>query len=120
MLMSPWKIKSKNPVLLTPPTHPDQPTPPIQPSQPPSSQTTAYLDSMCASWTQANKTLFLEFLQDHSAESGDGLNFKGATWTIAAMRLGALRTKGGVKTPLACKNKWNSMSFTPVSLTTDN
>jgi hypothetical protein len=115
--MSPQKIKSKNPVLLTPPTQPDLLTPPIQPSQPPSSQTTA-LHSTHASWTQADETL--EFLQDHSAESGDRLNFKGATWTAAAIRLGALHTKGGVKTPLACKNKWNSMSFTPVSLTTDN
>jgi hypothetical protein len=117
--MSPRKIKPKKPVLLTPPTQPDLLTPPIQPSQPPSSQTTA-LDSTRASWTQADETLFLEFLQDHSAESGDGLNFKGATWTAAATRLGALRTKGGVKTPLACKNKWNGVSFTPVSLTTDN
>jgi hypothetical protein len=120
MLMSPRKIKSKKPVLLTPPTQPDQPTPPIQPSQSPSSQTTAYLDSTHASWTQADETLFLEFLQDHSAESGDGLNFKRATWTAAAMRIGALCTKGGVKTPLACKNKWNDVSFTPVFLTTDN
>jgi hypothetical protein len=118
--MSPRKIKSKNTVLLTPPNQPDQLTPPIQPSQPPSSQTTAHLDSTRASWTQADETLFLEFLQDHSAESGDGLDFMGATWTAAAMRLGALRTKGRVKTPLACKNKWNGVSFTPVSLTTDN
>jgi hypothetical protein len=75
---------------------------------------------MCASWTQADETLFLEFLQDHSAESGDRLNFKRVTWTAAAMRLGALHTKRGVKTPLACKNKWNGMSFIPVSFTTDN
>jgi hypothetical protein len=94
--MSPRKIKSKNPVLLTPPTQLEQLTPPIQPPQPPSSQTTAYLDSTRASWARADETLFLEFLQDHSAESGDGLNFKAATWTAAAMRLGAFRTKGGV------------------------
>jgi hypothetical protein len=43
---------------LTPPIQPDQPTPPVQPSQPPLSQTTAYLDSTCASWTQADATLF--------------------------------------------------------------
>jgi hypothetical protein len=75
---------------------------------------------MHASWTQADETLFLEFLQDHSAESGDRLNFKGVTWTAAAVRLGALCTKGGVKTPLACKNKWNSVSFIPVSFMTNN
>jgi hypothetical protein len=75
---------------------------------------------MCPSWTQADETLFVEFLQDHSAESEDELNFKRVTWTAAAMMLGALCTKGGVKTPLVYKNKWNGVGFIPEFFMTDN
>ena len=71
-------------------------------------------ESTQAHWTQAEESVFLEFLQDHNAESGDGLNFKGAAWSGVADTLSALCKieggKGGAKTPLACKNKWTSVS----------
>lgn len=54
----------------------------------------------------------LDFLQDHISEGGDGLNFKGVTWTAAAKLLEASRTKGAPKNALATKNKFANLKET--------
>jgi hypothetical protein len=86
---------------------------PLSQSQPNITDTTpatpaAQQDSTRAHWTIADKTELIDFILDHKAEGGDGLNFKGATWTAAAKLLDAKRTKGGIKTSLACKNKFTN------------
>ena len=62
-----------------------------------------------AHWTVADETALLNFLFDHKAAGGDGVNFKSPTFTAAAVVVDASRTKGEPKTAKVCQNKWNSV-----------
>ena len=68
--------------------------------------TAVQIESTRAHWTTADETTLLDFLQDHISEGGDGLGFKGVTWTAAVKLLEASRTKGAPKNALATKNKF--------------
>lgn len=59
-----------------------------------------------AIWTHDNEHDLAVFLNDHRAEAGDGMNFKGAVFTRAAAEVELNRTRGGIKNPRSCKNKW--------------
>jgi len=78
-------------------------SPPSLPADPPT------VDSTRTSWTTQDEAELIEFLQDHAAEAGDGLNFKGPAWTGAVKVLAACRTIGAPKNALACKNKYSSV-----------
>ena len=62
-----------------------------------------------ASWTTADETALIQFLIEHSAEAGNGFNFKTKTFSAASLVLNAMRTKGGTKTGKVCKNKWTQV-----------
>jgi hypothetical protein len=85
---------------------------------PPSQDDTAATEQVStrAHWTTADETELIDFILDHKAEGGDGLNFKAATWTAAAKLLDTQRTKGGIKTSLACKNKFANVRRQPLFL----
>ncbi|KAF8164401.1 hypothetical protein BJ912DRAFT_914268 [Pholiota molesta] len=59
-----------------------------------------------AYWTVSDETLLLEHLRANAAAAGDGASFKMPTFNSAEHILEPVRTKGGPKTPGACKNKW--------------
>jgi hypothetical protein len=59
-----------------------------------------------AIWTILEEEALISFLHKHKAEAGDGLNFKGATWTAAAEEMRQYTTKGGVKGASACRTKF--------------
>src|ERR1700677_94555 len=61
------------------------------------------------SWTSSDEQVLVNFLHDHRAASGDGANFKMATFQAAAAILEAGCTTGGPKTAKACQNKWASV-----------
>ncbi|KAF9524882.1 hypothetical protein CPB83DRAFT_909648 [Crepidotus variabilis] len=65
-----------------------------------------------ASWSDADKTLLLDFLRDHAAAAGDSDNFKMPTFTAAALLVEAKRTKGGPKTGKSCQNQYNGLRRT--------
>lgn len=69
------------------------------------------IDSHRAHWTIHDEAELIAFLELHRAEAGDGMNFKGRTWSAAAIELKPHTTKGGEKTGLACKNKWQRVRF---------
>jgi hypothetical protein len=62
--------------------------------------------SMRAHWSLNDETKLIEFLKERRAEAGDGMNFKGSTWSAAAAELKEHTKTGGYKNPTACKNKW--------------
>jgi hypothetical protein len=96
---------------LQPPIVPPPTALPPSTSASPSQPEEAQIESTQAHWTTADETTLLNFLQDHISEGGDGLNFKGVTWTAAAKVLEASRTKGALKNALATKNKFVNVCF---------
>ncbi|KAF8152631.1 hypothetical protein B0H34DRAFT_801030 [Crassisporium funariophilum] len=48
-----------------------------------------------ACWTDPDKTKLIEFLLEHKAQSGDGANYKTATWTAASMHMANPAPKKG-------------------------
>ena len=62
-------------------------------------------------WTLSDEKLLVTFLHEHQAASGDGGNFKTATFQAAAVVLEAECTSGGLKTVKACQNKWASVGL---------
>ncbi|KAH9172560.1 hypothetical protein EDB89DRAFT_1964914, partial [Lactarius sanguifluus] len=60
-------------------------------------------------WTLSDEKLLVGFLHEHRAASGDGGNFKMATFQAAAAIVEAKRTIGGPKTMKACQNKWAAL-----------
>jgi hypothetical protein len=59
-------------------------------------------------WTLSDEKLLVSFLHEHCAASGDGGNFKMATFQSAAAVLKA-EHMSGPKTAKACQNKWVSV-----------
>ena len=59
-----------------------------------------------AHWTLSDEKLLVNFLHEHRSASGDGGNFKMASFQAAAAILEAARTTGGPKTAKTCQNKW--------------
>ena len=66
-----------------------------------------------AQWTLSNEKLLVDFLHEHRAASGDGGNFKTATFQAAASVVEAKQTIGGPKTKKACQNKWAAVCPLP-------
>ena len=100
---------TKNPSPTGTPLIPVIPIPPTA-SLLPSGQPAIVPDSTRASWTVDDEAALIDFLHEHAAEAGDGLNFKGSTWTAASKAIDSSRTKGAAKTALACKNKFSAVS----------
>ena len=57
-----------------------------------------------AQWVVTDEVLLVTFLQEHRAASGDGGNFKMATFQAAVTILKARHTTGGLKTAKTCQN----------------
>jgi hypothetical protein len=74
------------------------------------------MESTWAYWTVADKMELLEFLQDHTLEDGDGVNFKTVPWTAAAKVVDGNQTKGAPKNTIACKNKFAGVYLFPFLL----
>ena len=107
------KVKLKPPIV-PPPTAlpPSTSASPSQPKEATDEATAAVqIESTRAHWTTEDEMTLLDFLQDHISEGGDGLNFKGVTWTAVAKVLEASRTKGAPKNALATKNKFANVCF---------
>jgi hypothetical protein len=68
--------------------------------------TTAPIQISKAIWTTEDEMALIDFLVERRAEAGDGANFKATIWGAAAQEMAKHMTKGGVKTPEACKTKW--------------
>ena len=62
--------------------------------------------AIAAQWTLSDEKLLVSFLDGHSSASGDGGNFKIASFQVAAVILEAAWTTGGPKTAKTCQNKW--------------
>ncbi|KAK6984127.1 Myb-DNA-bind-3 domain-containing protein [Favolaschia claudopus] len=63
-----------------------------------------------AVWTCRNETTLLDYLLEVMSKSGDGLNFKEATWKASAHRVNSdSREKGGPKTWQSCKSKFQKL-----------
>lgn len=62
-----------------------------------------------ASWTVADETALINYLAEHIAAAGDGLNFKIATLRGACAEVNKGRTQGGPKTAKGCKQKWSTV-----------
>ena len=71
----------------------------VDPDPQPEAHTTSH-------WTAEDESTLVAFLIEHKAEAGDGVNFKAATWKAVAIEMERHRTKGAVKSHLACKNKY--------------
>ncbi|KAK7015224.1 hypothetical protein R3P38DRAFT_3570500 [Favolaschia claudopus] len=64
-----------------------------------------------AVWTCRNETTLLDYLLEVMSKSGDGLNFKEATWKASAHRVNSdSREKGGPKTWQSCKSKFQKVA----------
>ncbi|KDQ50678.1 hypothetical protein JAAARDRAFT_82614, partial [Jaapia argillacea MUCL 33604] len=63
-------------------------------------------------WRVIDKTSLIDYLEDHHAEAGGGMNFKAVTWYGALEELERTCTLGGPKTPALCKNKWAKLKET--------
>ena len=64
------------------------------------------MTTLRAIWTVDDKTVLIDYLDEHQAEAGDGLSFKMPTWNGAAVEVAESTTKGGPKDGTGCKNKW--------------
>jgi hypothetical protein len=62
-----------------------------------------------AHWTSEDETALVACLLKHKPEAGDGVNFKGSTWSQVAKEMEELKTKGGEKTAESCKTKWSKV-----------
>jgi hypothetical protein len=61
---------------------------------------------MVAQWPTSDEVALIEFLVARKVEVGDGFNFKGVTWTAAAVHMVPYTKTGNPKTAGVCKNKW--------------
>ncbi|KDQ52284.1 hypothetical protein JAAARDRAFT_107344, partial [Jaapia argillacea MUCL 33604] len=66
----------------------------------------------CTAWTVIDKNSSIDYLEDHHAKAGDGMNFKAVTWNGASEEFEKTHTLGGLKTPSSCKNKWAKLKET--------
>jgi hypothetical protein len=55
-----------------------------------------------AQWTIQYESILLKFLISVKSASGDGTNFKKATWNTATIKVNANCKKGAAKTPDSC------------------
>jgi hypothetical protein len=62
-----------------------------------------------AVWTRDDEAKLIDFLYDHRSAGTDGMNFKEATFSAAAIEVNSIRTKGVVKTVKSCQNKWSAV-----------
>lgn len=62
-----------------------------------------------AAWTESDTKRLVSELRQRKAQSGDGGNFKKATFEEVAAILEVQRTVGGPKTWKACSNKWGAV-----------
>jgi hypothetical protein len=74
------------------------------------------MESTWAYWMVTDKMELLEFLQDHTLEDGDGVNFKMVPWTAAAKVVDENQNKGAPKNTIACKNKFAGVHLFPFIL----
>ncbi|KAJ8519776.1 hypothetical protein ONZ45_g3305 [Pleurotus djamor] len=90
---------------IPPPTLPNTPeTPNVNPAQP-SKTVNAY-------WTREDEFKLLHYLVDHKAEAGDGGSFPMSVFSGASLVLDADVVRGGPKTAMVCKNKWQALRNT--------
>ncbi|PPQ86438.1 hypothetical protein CVT25_008097 [Psilocybe cyanescens] len=59
-----------------------------------------------AHWTVEDETVLLNFLILVKSASGDGTNFKKATWKEAALKVNVNCSRGAEKTPDSCRSKY--------------
>ena len=60
-----------------------------------------------AIWVLPEEERLIEYLEGHKAEAGDGLNYKMATYNLAAREIAGLLQKGPAKTGKSVKRKWS-------------
>ncbi|KAF8067521.1 hypothetical protein FPV67DRAFT_1416453 [Lyophyllum atratum] len=66
-----------------------------------------------AYWTDSDEKKLIEFLLEHKAQSGDGANYKAATWNAASQHMAdPAAERGAPKTANSCKNKWSALRKT--------
>ena len=85
------------------PTQAASDSPPQGPSQP--RQLTAPTETKHSLWSIQEERELIDFLSNHKAEAGDGVNFKQAIWTQAAAYMSTLHPNVTFGTN-QCSSKW--------------
>jgi hypothetical protein len=62
------------------------------------------------SWTTDDETHLIQFIADHKAQGGDGLNFDKTFWVSASTEMAKHTTQGAPKVFKACQSKWQRVS----------
>ncbi|KAF9554697.1 hypothetical protein CPC08DRAFT_696454 [Agrocybe pediades] len=63
-----------------------------------------------AHWSDSDVKALIDFLVSELPSAGDGITFKAAVWTEAAIAVNkVVKTKGANKTASSCKNKFNKL-----------
>jgi hypothetical protein len=60
-----------------------------------------------AQWYEADEIALIEYITEHKAEAGDGMQFKSSFWSGVAKEMVSHSVLGGVKTPQGCSSKWD-------------